>query len=141
MRSLARKAAELAGSGLGPEDCLGLTFVGLEEMAQVNSSFVGHEGPTDVICFDYRQGAGQEPCGDDLSVDIVICPEVALREALKRRLPYARELVLYMVHGLLHAAGEDDLSPVPRKRMRRLEREIVADLKKKFIFSMVFPSP
>jgi len=111
-------------------------------MASINSSFVGHEGPTDVICFDYREsGAGAAPEDGEPSVDIVICPEVALREARKRGLPYQRELVLYIVHGLLHAAGEDDLSPAPRRRMRLLERKTVADLEKKLIFSTVFPSP
>lgn len=148
MKSLAARAAELAGSGLSKGDCLSLTFAGLEEMAQINSGFVGHEGPTDVICFDYREskaldGAGLPDCAEifeQAAVDIAICPEVALREAKKRNLPYSREIVLYLVHGLLHAAGEDDLSPAPKRRMRRLESKVIAELQKEFMFSDVFPS-
>jgi probable rRNA maturation factor len=117
-------------------------------MAEVNSSFVGHEGPTDVICFDYREAEAAQPqeapfqSGDDeasVAVDLMICPEVAEAEAAKRGLPYAREVTLYLVHGLLHAAGEDDLSPLPRRRMRRLERKLIAELENEFILSDVFP--
>ena len=145
LKSLAQRAVELAGSGLGQDDTLSLTFVGAAEMARINSDFVGHEGPTDVICFDYRQSkASPEEFFDEeseqVAVDLAICPEVALKEAAKRSLPYGREVVLYMVHGLLHAAGEDDLSPLPRCRMRRLERKLIAQLQKEFIFSDVFPS-
>ena len=48
-------------------------------------------------------------------------------------------MVLYLVHGLLHSAGEDDLSPGPRRRMRRREREVLAGLEKEFDFAAVFP--
>jgi rRNA maturation RNase YbeY len=142
LAKLALRAAELAGTGLD-EATLSLNFVGLKEMARINSSFVGHEGPTDVICFDYREskaspGAFEDE--DDIAVELFLCPEVALREAEKRNLPYSRELTLYLVHGLLHAAGEDDLSPLPKRRMRRLERKIIADLQKAFMLSEVFSS-
>lgn len=137
--------AELAGAGLSKDDTLSLTFAGLEEMAEINSGFVGHKGPTDVICFDYRQSkaapedfAFDDP--DQVAVDIVICPEVALREAKRRKLPYSREVVLYLTHGLLHASGEDDLSPAPKRRMRRRESQVIAELQKEFMFYEVFPS-
>lgn len=148
MKSLAARAAELAGAGIPEDGCLSLAFAGLEEMARLNKDFVGHEGPTDVICFDYRQSKSpdgipfpadeEEP--EEACVDIVVCPEVAKREAAKRGLPYAEELTLYIVHGLLHASGEDDLSPKPKRRMRRREREVIAELQNEFMFSDVFPS-
>ncbi len=141
MRRLTARAAELAGSGFLDSDSVALSFVGEAEIARTNSAFVGHDGPTDVICFDYRQS--KEELGDagDVCADIIVCPEKALKEARKRRVPYSQELALYVVHGLLHAAGEDDLSPAPRRRMRSLERAVVAELKKEFIFSTVFPEP
>ena len=83
-------------------------------MAEINEAFVGHSGPTDVICFDYRESKSALPddsAEEAVDVEIIICPAVARREAEKRSLPYAREVVLYLAHGLLHASGEDDLKP------------------------------
>ncbi len=148
MKSLVRRAAELAGSGLGPDDSLSLSFLSAEDMADVNRDFVGHEGPTDVICFDYRESREGGLPGDfedeeepgQVAVDLIVCPEVALKEAAKRGLPYSRELTLYVVHGLLHAAGEDDLSPKPKRRMRARERKVLAELENEYIFSNIFPS-
>jgi probable rRNA maturation factor len=54
---------------------------------------------------------------------------------------YSREMVLYIVHGLLHSAGEDDLSPAPRRRMRRREKEVLNELQPDFDFQAVFPPP
>ena len=96
-------------------------------MARANAEFVGHEGTTDVITFSYFD-------------ELIICIDAALREGAAREdSSYSREMVLYLVHGLLHSAGEDDLSPGPRRRMRRREREVLAGLEKEFDFAAVFP--
>ena len=36
------------------------------------------------------------------------------------------ELILYLVHGLLHLCGYDDLTPAERRIMRAREKEILA---------------
>ena len=51
--------------------------------------------------------------------------EEALREAKRRDLPPEEELLRYVIHGILHLAGEEDDSPQGRHRMRRLEREAI----------------
>lgn len=144
---LAEKAAVLAGAGL-EDKVLSLSFVSPEEMAEINEGFVGHTGPTDVICFDYRESDcdSGDICTDDgesddgnASVDIIICPAVASNEAGKRGLPYSREVILYIVHGLLHASGEDDLVPAAKRRMRRREKTVLSALEKEFVFSDIFP--
>ena len=48
--------------------------------------------------------------------------------------------MLYLVHGCLHAAGENDLVESDRVSMRRREAEVLAELRKKYVFSEVFPS-
>ena len=45
------------------------------------------------------------------------------------------ELALYMVHGFLHSAGEDDLTPAARRRMRKREKECLDELAERFYFS------
>ena len=140
---LAEAAAEAAGSGISR----GLSFscVSEKEMAEVNAGYVGHTGSTDVICFDYRQSSSDMPeTGDDetdIEVEIIVCPAVAAREAAKRSLPYSRELVLYLVHGLLHAAGQDDLKPELKRIMRRREKAVLRRLSELFDLETVFPEP
>lgn len=131
----AARAAEL------PEETdLSLVFLPDRAMAELNESSLNHQGPTDVICFDLRASEPQMPKGEefDADVEIYVCPDVARREAEKRVLPYAREVVLYVVHGLLHAAGEDDLVPAKKRRMRRREKQLLAILEKEFQFESVF---
>ena len=140
---LASAAAEVTGSGI--RSLLSLSWVSESEMAEINQAFVGHTGPTDVICFDYRQSADVLPetgdGADDIEVEIIICPAVAAREAARRSLPYSRELALYLVHGLLHAAGEDDLKPELKKVMRRREAASLRRLSEQFNLDTVFPCP
>ncbi|OGV58181.1 MAG: rRNA maturation RNase YbeY [Lentisphaerae bacterium GWF2_52_8] len=107
-------------------------------MAHANQDCLGHSGSTDVITLDYREG--QPMPGDDGMVELLICPDQALSEG-HRQGGYPREMVLYIVHGLLHASGEDDLSPLPRRRMRRREREVLSQLEKEFDFDKIFQTP
>ena len=141
--NLASAAAEVTGSGI--RSLLSLSWVSESEMAEINQAYVGHTGPTDVICFDYRQSPDSLPetgdGADDVEVEIIICPAVAAREAARRSLPYSRELTLYLVHGLLHAAGEDDLKPELKRVMRRREASALRRLSEKFNLDTVFPSP
>ncbi len=118
------------------EQTVSIVFVGDREMAEVNSDFVGHEGTTDVITFNYLEGDCED---DDVAVELVICPDVAERVGLRRRdSNYARELTLYMVHGLLHCAGYDDLEPETRRKMRAAERRVMKILTDEFDFTEIF---
>jgi len=107
-------------------------------MAKINGDYVGHEGTTDVITFCYLEG-DDELFDGDIAVDLFVCVDVAQREGARRKnSTYARELALYITHGLLHSAGEDDLDAVSRKRMRRREREVMKELEKEFEFKNIF---
>jgi len=89
---------------------------------------------TDVISFCYIEDGDLDE--DDTAVDLVICVDVAIAEGDERDdSSYADELILYIVHGLLHASGEDDLSEEPRKQMRKREHEVMTQLRKEFTFT------
>jgi len=143
MLSLAEAAAAAAGSGI--RGILSLSWVSEPEMAGINQSSLGHTGPTDVICFDYRESRMALPdtgsAEDDVEVEIIICPAVAAKEAAKRALPYSREMILYLVHGLLHAAGQDDLKPELKRIMRRREASVLRKLEKQFDLEHFFSGP
>jgi len=71
-------------------------------MSELHIKHSGVEGTTDVLTFD--QGS------DDKAVraDIAICIDVASREAEERNHSLEEELLLYLVHGILHCCGFDD---------------------------------
>ncbi len=140
LEKLVIRAAQAAG--LPETTDFSVVFLPDARMEELNEAALNHHGPTDVICFDLRTPGfdfpEQEKTEFDAEIEIYVCPDVARREAEKRGLPYAGEVVLYAVHGLLHAAGEDDLVPAKKRRMRRREKQVLSILEKEFDFESIF---
>ena len=82
--------------------------------ARVHRDFMNLEGPTDVITFHHGE--------------IVIGAEVARRQAIEYGESLAREILRYLVHGLLHLAGHEDSNPQQRAAMEAAQETIVASL-------------
>ncbi len=138
MNRLLRRTAELAGLPAEEDWCAAVRFVGDRAMIRANAEYVGHEGTTDVITFSYFDDPESLFTGD-VAVEKLVCADVGLGECRKRKdSDFAGELTLYIAHGFLHAAGEDDLTPGPRRRMRRREREVMAALRREFDLNRVF---
>ena len=135
-------AAAALEAGLPDSLDLSVVFLPADRMAELNETSLGHSGPTDVISFDLRLPECSFPKMEndpfEADIELYICPDVARKEAEKRGLPYAREITLYMAHGFLHAAGEDDLEPAKKRRMRRQEKRVLAALEKQFDFERIF---
>jgi len=94
-----------------------LHFVGPRRMAQINQQFLQHEGSTDVITFDSRQNdTDPRVCGE-----IFISVHDAVAQARLFGTTWREEVVRYMVHGILHLLGYDDLEPGARRVMKRAE--------------------
>jgi probable rRNA maturation factor len=102
---------QLAERALPPCDTLSVVLVNDREMARLNQQFHNTPGPTDVLTFDYGDG----------QAEIII----SVDHAFGRPRP-ARELALYLVHGILHLQGYDDHTPAQRRRMRAAERRLLA---------------
>jgi rRNA maturation RNase YbeY len=80
---------------------------------------LNHEGPTDILTFDQ----GTSP--DCLRGELFICVAEAERQAMEFRTSWREELLRYVIHGLLHLRGFDDLSPSKRRVMKREEDRLV----------------
>lgn len=65
--------------------------------------------------------------------DIFICPKTALFYAKNSEKKFWGELLLYIVHGVLHLLGYDDIDVKDRARMRQRERSALFLLKKRNI--------
>jgi probable rRNA maturation factor len=87
------------------------------EIARLHAEYLDDPTPTDVISFDL-----------DGEAELVISVETAKRMATVHGHALRAEVALYVVHGLLHTCGYDDIKPRDRVRMRSAEREVMASL-------------
>ena len=67
--------------------------------------------------------------------DVFICLDEARRQARAWGTTWSAELVRYVVHGLLHLWGYDDLAPGPRRELKRIEHRLVRRLAAGFPFN------
>ena len=87
--------------------------------AEVHEAINGATGATDVITQRYDAMPG-EPEG--VYGELYVNVDQALRVAPKRRgWSAAKELLLYVAHGMDHLSGADDLNPCDYDRMRTRE--------------------
>ena len=87
--------------------------------AEVHEAINGATGPTDVITQRYDAMPGE---AEGIYGELYVNTDQALRVAPKRRgWSPAKELLLYVAHGMDHLSGADDLKPRDYDRMRRRE--------------------
>ena len=120
--SLCEKLLDEATRGVCAGGTVRVRIVDDEEMADAHEEFCGVTGTTDVITFDLA--CGESANGVELDVDLLVCVDVARREALKRRHTVEIELALYTLHGVLHALGYDDRDERSYERMHAREDEV-----------------
>jgi probable rRNA maturation factor len=122
---------------------LGIHLIGVSEMSRLSEQFLQHEGSTDVITFDHTEnarGRGQEAMGEwrvargrrgeawegaGIYGEIFISVDDAVRQARQFRTSWQVEVVRYVIHGLLHLRGHDDLQAAARRRMKRVEGRLL----------------
>jgi probable rRNA maturation factor len=86
-------------------------FVSDRRMASLHRQFLNQTGPTDVLTFQHGE--------------IFISVETARRHARTFGNSLARELRLYIVHGLLHLHGFDDRKRADARKMERIQKRIL----------------
>ncbi len=101
---------------------LSITVLGDAEIRRLNRRYLAHDWPTDVLSFDLSDPGGP------ISGEIIVSAERAARVAKRLKADARAELLLYVVHGLLHLCDYDDLSPAKFRRMHRRENEILTEL-------------
>lgn len=94
-------------------------FVSQKKIAELHDEFFQNSTPTDCISFPLG--------GNDLG-EIFVCPEAAIAYAKGKGLDPYEETSLYIVHGLLHLLGFNDLDPIERRTMRKKEKNCMGYL-------------
>jgi probable rRNA maturation factor len=95
-------------------EVLDIAFVSRVDSDRIHREFMDVAGDTDVITF--------------LHGELVICPAVAAAQAAEHGEPLLRELLRYIIHGMLHLAGHLDDQDNRRIAMERIQEELVGEL-------------
>lgn len=123
------------------EQQLDICIMNAESMAHLNESFVNHEGVTDVITFDFRDEMYDESCSEEVAGEIYVCPAVAHDRAEEFGNCFDDELILYMIHGMLHLFGYNDKTDEDQADMTLAEQRSMSwikemdDLKGVFVYN------
>jgi probable rRNA maturation factor len=109
---------------------LSVLLVDEATMSSLHERWMGEPGPTDVLAFpmdelDAPPGPDGAEVGPALLGDVVLCPQVAARQAAGAGHPTEAELHLLCTHGILHLLGYDHADPEEEREMFELQGEIL----------------
>ena len=108
---------------------INIAIVDDEQIIGINRRFLDKSSTTDVISFDISDDGGKEKF-----FDIAVNAQMAARQAKSRGHNAEAELALYVLHGLLHHLGFDDITVRQAAKMHRAEDDIL----QKFGFGAVY---
>ena len=94
-------------SAIASLECIEVSIVSDDVIAQVHVDFMNVEGATDVITFEHGE--------------IILSAQTAKVYAAEYGVSLERELILYVIHGLLHLAGYEDENPEDREAMEKVQ--------------------
>ena len=115
-----------------PQAELAVLLVDPDTMEQLHVKWMDEPGPTDVLSFpmdELRPTPDDEEPKPGLLGDVVLCPDVARRQAKQAGHSQQDELHLLTTHGILHLLGYDHAEPAEEKEMFDLQRQLLTDWK------------
>lgn len=92
---------------------LSIYLISKKKISELHDEFFDDPNPTDCISF---------PLDEKHLGEIFVCPKVALEYSEEHDLNPLEETALYVIHGLLHLIGYDDVTEKDRRIMRKKEK-------------------
>lgn len=127
--------------GVSPLAELAISLKDVEEMTRLHVQYMNEPGPTDVLAFPmdeldlrgsrgvaHTSGHGSDETHDPTPAmlgDVVLCPEVAARQAREAGHSTEDELQLLCTHGVLHLLGYDHGDAEEHAEMFGLQGELL----------------
>lgn len=129
---LVKKAAKIALKSIGLKSVeVNILLVSNQKIRAMNRKYLGIDSATDVIAW---------PSAVEFNVvnvetrnflgDIAISSDKARQNAELYGNTAKAELLLYVIHGILHLSGMEDRTDKGRKAMRRKENELLGKVEK-----------
>ncbi|MBI5124522.1 MAG: rRNA maturation RNase YbeY [Candidatus Omnitrophica bacterium] len=107
---------------------LEIVFLSDKEIRRFNKRYKHSDGSTDVLSFDLGS------CGQ-----ILISSDTALSNSSIFNTPFEEEVVLYVIHGILHLFGYDDETEAQKRKMSKKESAILKRLCQKNFSKVLMP--
>jgi len=104
---------------------LSIRLVDEKEAAELNSSYRGKTGATNVLSFPFDSPIPMEP---RLLGDLILCVPVVEKEALEQHKIVNDHWAHLVVHGCLHLLGYDHIEQDQAEQMENLEITILQSL-------------
>jgi probable rRNA maturation factor len=117
--------ANAALQTLKPDAELTIRISESQESQQLNHQYRGKNKPTNVLSFPFEVPPGIEL---PLIGDLIICPEVVLREALEQEKSFHDHFAHMVIHGCLHLMGYDHITSEEADEMETFEKTLLGDL-------------
>lgn len=111
-----------------PQAELEIRFVTGADMTELNAQWMDEEGLTDVLSFpmdELSPGTDTEISAEGILGSIVVCPQVAARQAREAGHSAVEEMLLLTTHGILHLLGFDHGEPEEEREMFDLQRRLL----------------
>lgn len=99
-------------------------------IAELNERWMEKEGPTDVLAFpmdELRPGLVNEEPEEGILGDLVLCVDIAVKQAATAGHSSEAEIELLTVHGILHLLGYDHAELEEHKEMFGLQDQLLAE--------------
>ena len=129
----------LIAQGAGANAELSLVITGQERIQQLNQDYLGRNEPTDVLAFAMLPELSPEgadfppfvtpPDGVLHLGEVIISYPQAVLQAEEHHHSVKKEVVILIIHGILHLLGFDHEEPEEEGRMRAREAEILSLVK------------
>ena len=103
--------------------CLSICFLDTKGITGANKRYFKKNKATDVIAF--ANSPARRDFYRDYLGDIIICPQQAKKNAKSYETSLEYELTLYIVHGILHLLGYDDVKTSGRRNMMKEQDRIM----------------
>ena len=107
---------------------VGVIFVDEAPMTDLHIRWMDEPGPTDVLSFpmdELRPGSEEMLSAEGVLGEVVICPQVARRQAEVAGHEEINEILMLLTHGMLHLVGFDHAEPEEEKEMFALQKELL----------------
>lgn len=112
-------------------------LVDKKTITELHGNFFDDPTPTDCISFPMDMPGDEEETGPKILGEIFVCPEVALEYARAHTKNALEETALYIIHGVLHLLGYDDIEEQDALEMRKLEADCLKTLSKTGNFGLI----
>jgi probable rRNA maturation factor len=132
LRKIAEQVLTLLVAGNNAE--LGLFITSEERIRQLNRDYLGREEPTDVLAFSAREGVEDlppfvpPPDGVLHLGEVIISYPQAVIQAEEYKHSVEREILILVIHGVLHLMGYKDDTPEFELAMRAREAMVLSQI-------------